>query len=59
MKEGPGHLAGLRSTDLGVMQLMINERCDYITVIQVKTVLLTSIDLFFVHVMAISFLPDA
>ena len=32
MREGPGRLAGQRSTDFGAIQLAIDERYNYITV---------------------------
>ena len=35
-REGPGHLAGQKSTDFGAIQLTINERHNYIAVIRVK-----------------------
>ena len=33
MREGPGRLAGQRSTEFGAIQLTIDERHDYIAVI--------------------------
>ena len=36
MREGPGRLAGQRSTDFAAIQLTINDRYNHIAVIRVK-----------------------